>query len=255
MRRAAFFALVCLLAAGKLPAASPADAPRVVPGNLHWDRVTVELPASAARFPAGDGATIANSQCLICHSAGMVLRQPPQTEAQWTAIINKMRTAYGAPLPAEQVAPLAAYLTGLVSGSGNEEPRVAADRSASPEGASIFEARCLPCHQSGGAGLPGVFPPLAGSNWVNGPGAMTVQILLHGVKDKLTVNGVVYQGVMPSFAAELSDAEIAAVLTYVRAQWGNQASAIDSALVSSLRAATAARSGPWNGDQDLDPLR
>lgn len=65
-------------------------------------------------FPAGTGADIANSQCLMCHSAGMVLRQPTQTEEQWKATINKMRSAYGAPLPAEQVDALAAYLSRLV---------------------------------------------------------------------------------------------------------------------------------------------
>jgi mono/diheme cytochrome c family protein len=75
-----------------------------------WIKVSVELPTSEALFPPGNGADIANGQCLICHSAGMVLRQPPLTQDEWTSEIDKMRNAFGAPLPADQVAPLAKYL-------------------------------------------------------------------------------------------------------------------------------------------------
>ena len=78
-----------------------------------WAKVTVDLPVSRSAFPPGDGADIANGQCLICHSAGMVLRQPPLTEDEWTAEINKMRTAFGAPMPADQIAALAKYLRSI----------------------------------------------------------------------------------------------------------------------------------------------
>ena len=81
-----------------------------------------------------------------------------------------------------------------------------------------------------------------------------VQILLHGIQGTLTVNGVAYNGAMPTFGSQLSDAEIAAVLTYVRGQWGNKAGPVGAALVSTQRAATAARSAPWNGDTDLTKL-
>jgi mono/diheme cytochrome c family protein len=80
-----------------------------------WGKVSVELPTSLTPFPAGEGSVIANAQCLICHSAGMVLRQPARTQDQWKETINKMRSAYGAPLPAEQVDALAAYLSRLIS--------------------------------------------------------------------------------------------------------------------------------------------
>jgi len=75
----------------------------------HWAKVSVELPTSEASFPPGDGVDI-TPQCLICHSAGMVLRQPPLTLDEWTSEINKMRSAFGAPLPADQVERLAKYL-------------------------------------------------------------------------------------------------------------------------------------------------
>src|SRR5882762_2169115 len=78
-----------------------------------WTKVSVELPVSQISFPPGNGSVIANAYCLICHSAGMVLRQPPLTQDEWTVEINKMRNAFGAPLPADQVDALAKYLRSI----------------------------------------------------------------------------------------------------------------------------------------------
>jgi len=77
------------------------------------NKVSVELPVSTALFPARAGADIANSQCLICHSADMVLYQPARTQDQWKETINKMRAVYGAPITADQIDALAAYLSEL----------------------------------------------------------------------------------------------------------------------------------------------
>jgi cytochrome c5 len=76
-----------------------------------WTKVSVDLPVSAALFPPGDGAAVANSGCRICHSADMVLMQPRRTAQQWTETITKMRSVYGAPLPADEVSALALYLS------------------------------------------------------------------------------------------------------------------------------------------------
>jgi mono/diheme cytochrome c family protein len=84
-----------------------------------WAKVSVELPASQTPFPPGTAAVIANAQCLICHSAGMVLRQPPLTQDEWVGEINKMRNSFGAPLPAEQVEALAKYLHSI---NGRQSP-------------------------------------------------------------------------------------------------------------------------------------
>jgi mono/diheme cytochrome c family protein len=86
--------------------------------DTRWAKLSVQFPTSVTAFPAGDGADIANSQCQICHSADMALRQPALPESEWRTIINKMRTAYGAPLPADQVDALAAYLSKTISERG-----------------------------------------------------------------------------------------------------------------------------------------
>lgn len=123
------------------------------------------------------------------------------------------------------------------------------------DGAQIYVANCVACHQASGAGLPGVFPPLAGSEWVNGKETVLAQILLQGISGSLTVKGAVYKGQMPTFKDKLSDAEIAAVLTHVRSHFGNTADKVDAALVKTEREASKDRKQPWNGDDELGKLK
>ena len=123
------------------------------------------------------------------------------------------------------------------------------------DGAAVYASRCAACHQATGAGLPGVFPPLAGSEWVLGKDTTAANIVLHGINGSLTVKGKTYSGAMPTFKDQLQDAEIAAVLSHVRSQWGNQAAAVTAETVASVRKESAARSGPFKGDVELAPLK
>jgi len=102
--------IACVLAGCVTGAADSPSAKSATPTPAPWSVVKVELPVSNAYFPAGDGADVANAQCLICHSAGMVLRQPPLTQKEWIGEINKMRNSYGALIPADQIESLAAYM-------------------------------------------------------------------------------------------------------------------------------------------------
>jgi cytochrome c5 len=81
--------------------------------SRRWAIVSVELPANEEPFPPGIGADIASSQCLICHSAGMILTQPPLKKDEWRAEIMKMRSAFGAPIPENQVDGLSEYLKNI----------------------------------------------------------------------------------------------------------------------------------------------
>lgn len=123
------------------------------------------------------------------------------------------------------------------------------------DGAQIYTSQCLACHQASGLGLPGVFPPLAGSEWVTGKATVAVQIVLHGIAGDLTVKGDHYNGMMPTFKDKLSDAEVAAVVSHIRSSFGNTAGEVDAAMVKTQRAATAAQAQPWNGDADLQPMK
>lgn len=123
------------------------------------------------------------------------------------------------------------------------------------DGAALFAGRCAACHQATGQGLPGVFPPLAGSEWVQGRPETVAAIVLHGVTGPLTVKGAKFSGAMPTFSDQLSDAEIAAVLSYVRSQWGNTAPPIVAQMVTQVRDATKAQTAPYNGDDELGKLK
>ena len=86
-------------------------------------------------------------------------------------------------------------------------------RSASKSGAAVFANNCQACHQADGEGVPDAFPPLAKSDYLNGDKIRAIKTVTGGLETKLTVNGHVFNGVMPAWS--LSDEEIADVLTYV----------------------------------------
>ena len=105
--------------------------------------------------------------------------------------------------------------------------------NAAADGAALY-ATCSACHQANGAGIPGAFPPLAESEWVNGPVENLIRIQLRGLMGPITVKGTTYNSVMPPNAT-LSDEEIAAVLTHVRSNFGNKSSAVTAEQVKALR--------------------
>lgn len=130
-------------------------------------------------------------------------------------------------------------------------PPVAAVGAVSAvDGKQVFGAKCAACHQATGLGVAGVFPPLADSEWVLGDDKRLINILLHGVNGAMQVKGVEYKGAMPAWKS-MSDEELAAVMTYIRSDWGNKAPEITAVAVKAQREATASRTGPYNGGQEL----
>ncbi|MBK7314625.1 c-type cytochrome [Candidatus Aalborgicola defluviihabitans] len=123
---------------------------------------------------------------------------------------------------------------------------------AAVDGKAVFAAQCVACHQATGKGLPGVFPPLDGSEWVQGDARTVANILLHGINGKITVAGTDYSGAMPSFQ-QLNDAELAAVASYVRSNWSNKAEAIKPDLFEQERKSST-RTTPFEGGAALKAL-
>jgi len=104
------------------------------------------------------------------------------------------------------------------------------------KGASLYTANCSACHQANGEGLPGAFPSLKGNDVVNDEDATKhIQVVLHGLQ-ATPIGGVAYGGVMPPFAGTLKDADIAAILDYERASWGNHGKAATAEQVAAERA-------------------
>ncbi len=101
-------------------------------------------------------------------------------------------------------------------------------------GKEIFKTHCLSCHQADGSGVPGMYPPLQKSDWVNGDKNKLINILLNGLEGEIIVNSDTYSQVMPK-QNNLSDQEIAAVLNYIRNNLDNHADSIKPKEVSVLR--------------------
>ena len=92
---------------------------------------------------------------------------------------------------------------------------------------------CFACHQAEGQGLPNAFPPLAGSDYLNADVERAIDIVLHGKTGEITVNGKKYNSVMTK--QELSDEEIANVLTYVYSSWSNSKKEVTPEMVAKRR--------------------
>ena len=119
-------------------------------------------------------------------------------------------------------------------------------------GKRLYSQNCVVCHQASGQGVAGQFPPLAGSEWVNGSAKHgenhLVLLMLHGHQGPMNVMGGAYNNAMPQWK-QLSDDQIAAVLTYIRSDWGNNAPAIDPAFVAGIRSEHKDQSDPWTQSQ------
>jgi nitrite reductase (NO-forming) len=102
-------------------------------------------------------------------------------------------------------------------------------------GQQLFAGTCSVCHQGNGAGLPGVFPPLAKSDYLLGEIQRTIGVVLNGLSGKVTVNGTEYNSVMPPMN-QLNDDEVANILTYVFNSWGNNGQQVHAADVKKVRA-------------------
>ena len=117
-------------------------------------------------------------------------------------------------------------------------------------GRAVYGSLCGLCHGNDGLGKPGQVPPLAGSEWVNSKGVQRLaRISLAGLNGKIQAGGRDWNLSMAAMGAALSDADLAAVLTFIRQSWGNQAGAVTADEVNAVRAAMGARPQPLTGDQ------
>ncbi len=107
---------------------------------------------------------------------------------------------------------------------------------AADAGATLYRTSCANCHQSNGQGVPAVFPALAGDPVVTAPDPTPhIAVVLFGLSGKV-IGGVTYPGAMPAWGAQLSDAEIAEIVSHERMSWGNSAPTTTPEAVAALRA-------------------
>lgn len=118
---------------------------------------------------------------------------------------------------------------------GTSGTHVAAGGAGAAKGQTVYAANCAACHQANGQGQAGVFPPLAGSEYVTGDTKRLGHIVLYGLGGKIQVKGSSYNGQMPAWKSQLSNTDIANVLTYIRSTWGNKAAAYPQAQLAGIK--------------------
>jgi cbb3-type cytochrome c oxidase subunit III len=214
--------------------------------------LTLRLGSGAASAAAPDGKTIYAAKCAACHQANGAGGGPypplagnPDVTASDTAnliltVLNGRsgpiqvngKTFSGA-MPAwkDQLSndEIGAVLTYIRAGWTNKAAVVSADQVAAARnpvafsGGQIYAAKCASCHQPGGTGTS-AYPPLNGNPHVaaSDPKEM-IATIVNGRTGALTVNGTTYNGKMPTWKGQLSNADIAAVATYIRSAWTNKA--------------------------------
>lgn len=154
-----------------------------------------------------------------------------------------------------------AVILSLAGCGGGENPPASESAAATPPvpaaaagqsaGEQLYQ-RCVTCHQANGEGMPNTFPPLVGSEFANAANpSVPIRILIRGIQGPLTVKGAQYNGVMPPYGVgiDMTDQEVADVLTYVRQSWGNNASPITPQQVAAERAAAQAASGAVTAEE------
>ena len=111
----------------------------------------------------------------------------------------------------------------------------ASDAAYMKTGASTYTANCAGCHGAAGAGVPGVFPPLAKNEVVTGDKGKLIHILNNGLNGPIEVAGAKYNGQMPAWKGNLTPKQIADVASYIRNSWGNKADPITEAEVTAAK--------------------
>ena len=125
-------------------------------------------------------------------------------------------------------------------------PLTPAEQARFAAGREIYRNICQGCHQPDGRGQDRIAPTLVGSALALAPPDIPARVLLHGKEGPI--------GLMPPVGTTLQDEQIAAVLTYVRREWGQSASPVDAEAVKRVREGNAGRTRPWRHDELIKML-
>ena len=107
-------------------------------------------------------------------------------------------------------------------------------------GSTVYTTNCIGCHQANGQGVAATFPPLASNPFVVGEPAKVARVVLFGLTGPLQVNGHTFNSQMPAWKDSLSDEDIAEVITFVRASWGNAGGSVSASIVHTARVSPGA---------------
>lgn len=106
-----------------------------------------------------------------------------------------------------------------IPGVQAQPPRASTTEERVAFGQRVYTQNCVACHQAEGQGIPGAIPPLSGSDFLNADETRAIEVVVKGLDGPITVNGNMFNSIMPSL--QLSDEDVANVLTYIYSQWEN----------------------------------
>ncbi len=154
----------------------------------------------------------------------------------------------GAPAAGDpaSTAPAAAAVANVAPAAAPSREKLMAD------GQTVYMTVCIACHQATGLGLPTIFPPVAGSDWVKAENPeRLIAIVLHGLQGPIMLNGKPFTTMMamPPQGPMLKDEQIAAALTFVRNSFGNSAAAVLPEQVAAVREQTKGRLAIWTAEE------
>jgi mono/diheme cytochrome c family protein len=165
-------------------------------------------------------------------AGGLLALSPLPLLAQSAKPVTPGKAGSDAPVVAKPAS--AAPTTGKPAPAGPVKPGLQASMD---RGKLVYTQQCLACHQADAGGVPRMNPPLIKTKWILGDKTTLVQVVLKGMTGPIDVDGDNYHNVMAPHS-ELSDQQIADVLTYVRNNFGNKAKAVSAAEVKAIRAQT-----------------
>lgn len=181
---------------------------------------SITFPIDPFSFQPGPGQEIANSYCVICHSADYIYMQPPHSQERWIEIIKKMKHTFGCPIPNDSITPLAGYLTtqkGLQPAAlyptniPRQSSSLETDTGNPIKGKSVYVANCINCHGTTGQGDGPIGQVLV-------PPAADLTALSEKTDKELltTIRNGRPGTAMPSWKDHLSAQDLTDVLSYVR---------------------------------------
>jgi len=186
--------------------------------------VSAAATRAADRFdlPQGPGRDLIYGHCQTCHDLQSVVDSAGIRRGAWDAVLANMDD-FGLRISDDQRAKILDYLaTYLGPNPPPPEAAPATAKAGAADGIQVFADTCIACHEADGKGKPGEFPPLAGNRDLFLTPAFPAKVALFGLAGPIDVGGKPFDNEMPPFDF-LSDEEIAAVVNYVRSEWGNDA--------------------------------
>jgi len=207
--------------------------------------MTEAAAGSRIELPEGPNRDLVYGKCRTCHDLQYVKDSAGLDQYSWGGLLDSMKD-FGLKLTDQQRSEILGYLATYLgpnpppAAPSADQPQMA---GGEVDGATVFNEQCSSCHQPNGQGVPANFPPLAGNRDLFSDRLFPAYVLLNGLEGKITVDDHHFDGVMPPFD-HLSDAEIAAVINYVRGAWTNAQladetfAALEASDVANVRAKT-----------------